>query len=71
MRAVVLFLLSGLVACNTLQSSAANDPMKCERDPACRHKKSGRFDCNSQCADDPVCVDRCREIEVSSGTSGR
>ncbi len=60
-----------LCACTMLQNSAANDPMKCERDPTCRHKKSGRFDCNSQCADDPVCVDRCREIEVSSGTSGR
>ena len=63
---VVLALVSA--ACGSLEASAAKDPMKCERDPKCaKHERT--FDCSSQCADDPACVDRCREVQVTSGQS--
>lgn len=60
----------GASACGSLQSAAAKDPMKCERDPNCEKKNKG-FDCSTQCADDPACVDRCREVQLTTGTSGR
>ena len=42
--------------------------MKCERDPNCKnHQRS--FDCSTQCADDPACVDRCNEVQEQTGTS--
>jgi len=69
MRIVIgSLLLVACAACSSLQNSAAKDPMKCERDPACaKHERA--FDCSSQCADDPACTDRCREVQATSGTS--
>lgn len=61
----LLFLVCG---CGSMQNAAAKDPMKCERDPSCaKHERA--FDCSSQCADDPACVDRCREVQETAGTS--
>lgn len=49
------------IACNTLQSSAAKDPLKCERDPECTKKRGKNADCTTQCNDDPACIARCSE----------
>jgi hypothetical protein len=62
MRTVVLFALL-LFGCSTLEKSAAKDPMKCERDPACASKNAKNRDCATQCNDDPACMDRCREMQ--------
>ena len=58
------------VGCGTLENAAAKDPMKCERDPKCK-KNDKANDCSTQCADDPACVDRCREIQTQTGTMSR
>jgi hypothetical protein len=50
------------VACATMQSAAARDPMKCERDPNCTERADKSKDCITQCVDDPACTDRCREV---------
>jgi hypothetical protein len=71
-RAVFLVGLFVLVSagCNTMQNAAAKDPQRCERDPKCgAHDKSK--DCSLQCADDSACVDRCREINLSTGANSR
>lgn len=60
-----------LFACGALERAAAKDPVKCERDPTCQNKRGKATDCDTQCTSDPVCIERCREIEVSAGTSGR
>jgi len=50
------------------QAAAARDPMKCERDPTCKdHQRA--FDCNTQCTDDPACMERCSEVQEQTGTS--
>jgi hypothetical protein len=72
LRSASLFVIVNVAlasaACGSLEASAAKDPMKCERDPKCaKHERT--FDCSSQCADDPACVDRCREVQVTSGQS--
>ncbi|MDB4997282.1 MAG: hypothetical protein JWM74_4714 [Myxococcaceae bacterium] len=48
--------------CATVEKSAAKDPMKCERDPACSGKQDKSKDCYTSCADDIACVDRCRQV---------
>ncbi len=53
---------AGLPACASMQASAAGDPMKCERDPACLQRADKSKDCVTQCVDDPACIDRCRQI---------
>jgi hypothetical protein len=68
---LVLALFVTLPSCNALQNAAARDPQRCERDPTCAKKRGHSNDCNTQCADSPACVQRCEEIEISSGTSGR
>ena len=67
---IVLSLVAFDVGCGSLEKNAAKDPMKCERDPKCPNRRRGN-DCYTQCADDPACVDRCREVEVSAGISGK
>jgi len=59
-----------LTACATFESAAKKDPLKCERDPKCQ-EKSRSADCSRQCSDDPSCVDRCREMGVTSGSQDR
>ncbi len=61
----------GALACGTLERAAAKDPQRCERDPNCVKKRGKSSDCNTQCSDDPACVERCREVELGIGTSGR
>jgi hypothetical protein len=55
-------------ACAASQAAAARDPMRCERDPKCKGHQNA-FDCNTQCSDDPACIERCNEIQVETGTS--
>jgi hypothetical protein len=50
------------LGCGTLQSAAAQDPMKCERDPKCGSHMEKSRDCVTVCVDDPACIDRCREV---------
>jgi hypothetical protein len=60
---LVLLFASSILAsgCRTLQSAAAKDPMRCERDPECLHK-SKAYDCPSQCVDDIECIKRCEMV---------
>lgn len=68
---VLLLAPPALVGCGpSLENAAAKDPQKCERDPKCK-KDDKSLDCSTQCADDPACVDRCREIQTQTGTMGR
>jgi hypothetical protein len=60
MKAWTLLLVS-LVACSSVQRSAQQDPMRCERDPACARKQQKNRDCTSQCNDNIECMDRCRQ----------
>lgn len=61
----------GTLACGAMEKAAAKDPQRCERDPNCAKKRGKSSDCNTQCSDDPACVERCREVELGIGTSGR
>jgi hypothetical protein len=65
---VACWMVVACAACSSLQATAAKDPMKCERDPKCA-KHDRAFDCSSQCADDSACVDRCREVQATTGSS--
>ena len=58
----ILLALFATVSCATVEKSAAKDPMKCERDPACSGKQDKSKDCYTSCADDIACVDRCRQV---------
>ncbi len=53
-----------------METAAKRDPLKCERDPKCQ-QKSRAADCSQQCSDNPSCVDRCREMNVTSGAQDR
>ena len=67
---LALFVTLATAACGAAQSSASRDPMKCERDPKCQQKDKAH-DCSAQCSDDPACVDRCNEIQQTTGASQR
>lgn len=56
------------LSCAASTAAASRDPMKCERDPKCKAHQSA-FDCNTQCSDDPGCMERCNEIQEQTGTS--
>jgi len=58
--ALAIFAASG--GCATVQSAAAKDPMRCERDPNCNSKYEKSRDCYTVCSDDLACVDRCRQV---------
>ena len=65
--AVAVLALAGplaLASCKTLQKSASEDPMKCERDPKCEKKRGRTADCSMQCSDDPACMERCEQIQA-------
>ena len=68
---LALALLAGGAACSTLEKSAREDPMKCERDPKCQKKRGRTADCSRQCSDDPACVERCEQIQQQDGRIGR
>lgn len=63
-------ILLGLTACAAMERAAARDPMRCERDPACQKAKSAYADCSRQCADDPECMDRCRQVQQGTDSLG-
>ena len=74
MRALLLLValvLATAPACKTLEKSASEDPMKCERDPKCEKKRGRQADCSMQCSDDPACVERCEQIQQQNGRLGR
>lgn len=68
---VAVLLATAGTACNTLEKSAREDPMKCERDPKCEKKRGRTQDCSMQCSDDPACVERCEMIQQQNGRLGR
>ena len=67
MRWGVVGLVCGVLACNTLEKAAKDDPMKCERDPKCDKKRNKSADCTTQCIDDPACMSRCEEFQSGTG----
>ena len=67
---VAVAVLGSLVACNSLQKAAREDPMKCERDAKCDKKRTRQMDCSTQCNDDPACMDRCQQVQAPNGGLG-
>jgi|HubBroStandDraft_6_1064221.scaffolds.fasta_scaffold1594522_2 hypothetical protein len=61
--AVLVVCLSGAPGCGSMQKAAAQDPMRCERDPSCSKGRDNYADCTKQCVDDPECTDRCRMMQ--------
>jgi hypothetical protein len=64
MRICTIGLAITVVACGSLESAAARDPMRCERDPSCAKARAAYADCTRQCNDDPECIDRCSQAQV-------
>jgi hypothetical protein len=62
LRGCSLTSLIAALGCSTLQSAAAQDPMKCEQDPKCTSHLEKSRDCVTVCVDDPACIERCREV---------
>ena len=65
----VAFLLSlsllgvGLATgCGAVERAAANDPVKCERDPKCASKQGNSRDCATACSDNIECMERCQQV---------
>ena len=69
--AVALAAIAGGAACGAAEKAAAKDPMHCERDPSCSKARGAYPDCATQCADDPACMDRCRQVQEGTDTLGR
>ena len=65
----VLGLSMSALGCAKVTAAAANDPMRCERDPGCQ-KRNRHQDCSLQCVDDPACMQRCEEVRATSPSSG-
>jgi hypothetical protein len=59
---VVAASVSTGLACKTLEAAAAQDPQRCERDPACAGHQEKSKDCVTACVDNPDCIERCREV---------
>jgi hypothetical protein len=64
-----LLVCAWLAGCASAQNAAARDPMRCERDPACAKSRGAYIDCDQQCADDPVCTSRCKQMAPDPGLS--
>jgi len=56
--------LASVCGCAATEKAAAQDPMRCERDPSCSKARSTYIDCSRQCSDNPECTDRCREMQI-------
>lgn len=69
MTKLVCLLLVLVAGCRTVQGAAAQDPMKCERDPKCESKRGRTADCSMQCTDDPACVARCEQFRQGTSPS--
>jgi hypothetical protein len=52
------------MGCGAMRRSAAQDPLKCERDPDCAKKRGRSVDCSHQCNDNPDCLQRCEQMAV-------
>lgn len=63
MRSLIVLVLFA-AACASAEKAAQQDPMRCERDPACAAKNAKNRDCATQCNYDPACMDRCREMQT-------
>jgi hypothetical protein len=64
MKCWALVLLAALAsACASAQATAAKDPMRCERDPACARARGAFPDCTKQCVDDQECESRCEQVQ--------
>ena len=62
-RPAYLFCLLALLAgCGAVEKAAANDPVKCERDPKCQTKQGNSRDCATACSDNIECMERCQQI---------
>lgn len=68
---VAVAAFAGVAACGAAEKAAAKDPMHCERDPSCAKARGAYPDCTRQCADDPECMDRCRQVQEGTDTLGR
>ncbi len=68
---VAVATFAGVAACGAAEKAAAKDPMHCERDPSCAKARGAYPDCTRQCADDPECMDRCRQVQEGTDTLGR
>jgi hypothetical protein len=60
-----------VLGCSSMQSAAARDPMKCERDPSCARARESYADCTRQCVDAPECVRRCEQVQKQTDGLGR
>ena len=67
---VAVAAIVGSAACGAAEKAAAKDPMKCERDPSCAKARGAYPDCARQCADDPACMDRCRQVQQGTDSLG-
>jgi hypothetical protein len=67
---VLFVVLLVCVGCSTIEKSAREDPLKCERDPKCDKKRGRTMDCTMQCNDDPACVERCEQVQAPNGRLG-
>ena len=70
MSRAVLLLLGVLVGCGGAQATAAKDPMRCERDPACAKARGSYPDCTKQCNDDQECENRCEQVQQGTDALG-
>jgi len=66
-----LLVATPVVGCGAAENAAARDPMRCERDPTCSRGRSTYADCTRQCADNPECMDRCRQVQEGVDRTGR
>jgi hypothetical protein len=69
-RIAAVCLAMGGLHCGGVQSAAAQDPMKCERDPSCARGRASYVDCTKQCVDDPQCVELCGEVQQTTDGLG-
>ena len=68
--AIAALAIVASAACGAAEKAAAKDPMRCERDPACAKARGAYPDCARQCADDPECMDRCRQVQQGTDSLG-
>ena len=61
-RSVGVMLVLLVTACGAVEKAAANDPLKCERDPKCASKQGNSRDCATSCADNIECMERCQQV---------
>ena len=63
MRGALLLVAWLASACGSAAATAAKDPMRCERDPACSRARGSFPDCTKQCVDDQECESRCEQVQ--------